>query len=64
MQLFIQRVGVRLCYLNNNGVIYPETICAQRSYRPSLLFQKGIQVQKKSNVKLLWAGTNKCVKIL
>ena len=25
---FIQRVYARDCYLNNNGVIHPETICA------------------------------------
>ena len=28
MRLFIQRVCARLCNLNNNGVIHPETICA------------------------------------
>ena len=28
MQLFIQMVYARDCYLNNNGVIHPETICA------------------------------------
>ena len=28
MQLFIQMVYARDCYLYNNGVIHPETICA------------------------------------
>ena len=28
LQLFIQRVCTRLCNLNNNSVIHPETICA------------------------------------
>ena len=28
MQLFIQRVYAQGCNLNNNGVFYPETICA------------------------------------
>ena len=28
MQLFIQRVCTRICNLNNNSVIHPETICA------------------------------------
>ena len=44
MQLFIQMVYARDCYLNNNGVIHPETFVQQRSDRPSLYYVKGIQV--------------------
>ena len=48
MQLFIQRVYAQDCNLNNNGAIYPETICAAGEC------PKRYTSKEKNNVKLLW----------
>ena len=54
MQLFIQRVYARDCNLNNNGVIYTETICAAAELPSLSLLRKGYTSIEKINVKLLW----------
>ena len=41
MQLLIQMVYARDCYLNNNGVIHPETICAAAEWPSFPLLRKG-----------------------
>ena len=41
MQLFILRVCARLCNLNNNGEIHPETICAAAECPSFALVPKG-----------------------
>ena len=41
MQLLIQMVYARDCYLNNNGVIHPETICADAEWPSFPLLRKG-----------------------
>ena len=53
MELFIQNVCIRLCKLNNNGVINPETVCAAADSPPFPLVPKGHTSIEKSNVKLL-----------
>ena len=41
MHLFIQNVCIRLCKLNNNGVIHPETVCAAANSPSFPLVLKG-----------------------